>query len=283
MCRDLPKSAISSSRASTERFGRLRQHAILAAQGLAEYPRTKIWEWLEERAGWNRILPFEQGAAFYLSRYIGRDFSRCECDLGIEAHVAVATNMLALTFMSVGGSLPFIGKGVLTRSRLLPSIFLTIVGSGLGTLLLLSVPLQALQITIAVAMIGVAVFSLLNKNLGRTSHDAASQFGVVAGCAATFLLAIYGGFFSGGYVTMLDRKGIDSLRRRNSSASTASPSLAPVLKLRCNVRRCASCHQDARAAGFDARARCCGGGSVAIAAHSREPGIPIEQALPGFS
>jgi hypothetical protein len=30
--------------------------------------------------------------------------------LGIEAHVAVATNMLALPFMSVGGSLPFVGK-----------------------------------------------------------------------------------------------------------------------------------------------------------------------------
>jgi len=124
--------------------------------------------------------------------------------LGIEAHVAVATNKLALTFMSVGGSLPFIGKGVLIRSRLLPSIVLTIIGSGLGALLLLAVPLKALQITIAVAMIGVAVFSLLNKNLGHASHDASvSRFGVVAGYATTFLLAIYGGFFSGGYVTML--------------------------------------------------------------------------------
>jgi hypothetical protein len=124
--------------------------------------------------------------------------------LGIEAHVAVATNMLALTFMSIGGSLPFIGKGVLSRSRLLPSIVLTIIGSGLGALLLLTVPLKALQITIAVAMIGVAIFSLLNKNLGQASHDVpASQLGVVAGYAATFVLAIYGGFFSGGYVTML--------------------------------------------------------------------------------
>ena len=35
---------------------------------------------------------------------------------GIEAHVAVATNMLALTFMSVGGSLPFLGKGVLAAA-----------------------------------------------------------------------------------------------------------------------------------------------------------------------
>jgi uncharacterized membrane protein YfcA len=124
--------------------------------------------------------------------------------LGIEAHVAVATNMLALTFMSVGGSLPFIGRGVLSRSRLLPAAVLTIIGSGLGALLLLRVPLKALQITIAVAMIGVAVFSFLNKNLGRASHDApASQVGVIAGYAVTFLLAIYGGFFSGGYVTML--------------------------------------------------------------------------------
>jgi uncharacterized membrane protein YfcA len=124
--------------------------------------------------------------------------------LGIEAHVAVATNMLALTFMSVGGSLPFIGKGVLSRSRLPASLALTIIGSGLGALLLLSVPLKALQITIAVAMIGVAVFSLLNKDLGQASRDApTSHIGVIAGYAATFLLAIYGGFFSGGYVTML--------------------------------------------------------------------------------
>ena len=124
--------------------------------------------------------------------------------LGIEAHVAVATNMLALTFMSVGGSLPFVGRGVLSRSRLPTSVALTISGSGLGALLLLSVPLKALPIIIAAAMIVVAVFSLLNKNLGRASHDApVSHVGVIAGYAATFLLAIYGGFFSGGYVTML--------------------------------------------------------------------------------
>ena len=124
--------------------------------------------------------------------------------LGIEAHVAVATNLLALTCMSVGGSLPFMGKGVLKRVRLLPSIILTIVGSALGASLLLTVPLKALQITIAVAMIGVAAFSLLNKNLGQASHDVPpSRVGVVAGYAATFLLAIYGGFFSGGYVTIL--------------------------------------------------------------------------------
>ena len=66
-----------------ERFGRLHQHAILAAQGLAEYPRKRIWEWLKEHAGWSRVLPFEHGAAFYISRYIGRDMNRCEWNLSI--------------------------------------------------------------------------------------------------------------------------------------------------------------------------------------------------------
>ena len=52
--------------------------------------------------------------------------------------------------------------------------------------------------------VGLAIFSILNKNLGQASHEApASNVAVIAGYAATFLLAICGGFFSGGYVTML--------------------------------------------------------------------------------
>lgn len=124
--------------------------------------------------------------------------------LGIEAHVAIATNMLALILMSVGGSLPFAGKGIVSRKRLPISIFLTILGSGLGALLLLSVPVRALQVIIAIAMITVAAFSLLNKNLGSASDDAPkSRVIEFAGYAATFVLAVYGGFFSGGYVTVL--------------------------------------------------------------------------------
>jgi uncharacterized membrane protein YfcA len=123
---------------------------------------------------------------------------------GIEAHMAIATNMLALTFMSVGGSLPFVGKGILKRSHLPFSIVLTMVGSGLGALLVLAVPVRALQMVIALAMIAVAAFSLLNRNLGIASHDVpASRMAEAGGYAVTFLLAIYGGFFSGGYVTLL--------------------------------------------------------------------------------
>ena len=122
--------------------------------------------------------------------------------VGIEPHVSVATNMLALIFLSVGGSLSFRGKGVIDRRVLPLSVVLTVIGSGVGAFLLLDIPTRALQLTIAVAMILVAVFSLLRQDsqAGEHSVSAARQ---ATGYVFTFALAVYGGLFSGGYVTML--------------------------------------------------------------------------------
>ena len=122
--------------------------------------------------------------------------------VGVEPHVAVATNMMALIFMSAGGSLPFARKGVIERRVLPVSIVLTVVGSGVGALLLLRIPTGALRLTIAVAMIAVAVFSLARRESGTTQRSVSSARRAT-GYVATFVLAVYGGFFSGGYVTML--------------------------------------------------------------------------------
>lgn len=122
--------------------------------------------------------------------------------VGIEPHVAVATNMLALVFLSLDGSLSFKGKGVIDRSVLPLGIVLTVIGSAVGALLLLRIPTGALQLTIAVAMIVVAVFSLLRRDSDAAQHSA-STASRVTGYALTFALAIYGGLFSGGYVTLL--------------------------------------------------------------------------------
>jgi uncharacterized protein len=124
--------------------------------------------------------------------------------LGIEPHVAIATNMLALTFMSVGGSFAFVRKGVLVV-RLLPvNILLTIVGSTLGALLLFKTSDRTLDSVIALAMTAVAVFSLVEKDFGAEGTGVTvSSSRQLGGYAATFLLAIYGGLFSGGYVTVL--------------------------------------------------------------------------------
>jgi len=123
---------------------------------------------------------------------------------GIEPRSAVATNMLALTCMSVGGSLAFRGKNVMDRRRLPLLIVLTLTGSIVGAVLLLVIPAQVMPLMIAVFMIAVAVFSVVKRNAGITPVALQASRGAErAGYAVTFVLGVYGGFFSGGYVTLL--------------------------------------------------------------------------------
>ncbi|MDZ8138915.1 MAG: sulfite exporter TauE/SafE family protein [Nostoc sp. DedQUE04] len=124
--------------------------------------------------------------------------------LSIEPRIALATNMLALTFMSVGGTLPFIGKKVIDRSRLPIMILLTLLGSIIGALLVLVVPSKSMPLIISILMIVVTVFSITNRNAGIVSRiGKPSPIAEIVGYVATFVLGVYGGFFSGGYVTML--------------------------------------------------------------------------------
>ncbi|MFN6487113.1 MULTISPECIES: sulfite exporter TauE/SafE family protein [unclassified Nostoc] len=124
--------------------------------------------------------------------------------LSIEPRIALATNMLALTFMSVGGTLPFIGKKAIDRSRLPIMIALTLLGSIIGALLVLVVPSKSMPLIISILMIVVVVFSITNRNAGIVSRiGKPSPIEEIGGYVATFVLGVYGGFFSGGYVTML--------------------------------------------------------------------------------
>jgi uncharacterized protein len=123
---------------------------------------------------------------------------------GIEPRTALATNMFALTLMSIGGTLPFIGKGVIDRPRLPLLIFLTLTSSILGALLVLVVSSKSIPLVISISMILVTVLSMANKNAGVVPAEAIpSQTAEIAGYIATFIIGIYGGFFSGGYVTLL--------------------------------------------------------------------------------
>lgn len=129
--------------------------------------------------------------------------------LGIETHVAIATNMLALTFLSAGGSIPYIGKGIIDRRRLPLALILTVAGSVMGALVMIRVPAKAVQLTLAVVMVAAAALILIMPKDGsgnipsRTRGVSKSTRYSLFGYAATLLLAIYGGSFSGGYVTML--------------------------------------------------------------------------------
>ncbi|MGH9530341.1 MAG: sulfite exporter TauE/SafE family protein [Terriglobales bacterium] len=124
--------------------------------------------------------------------------------VGIETHVAIATNMLALTFLSAGGSLPFLGKGIINRRRLPLCLILTVAGSVIGALMMLRVPARAVQLTLVAAMIAAIALTLMRRDISLRGIAApVSLTAKFAGYGATFLLAVYGGSISGGYVTML--------------------------------------------------------------------------------
>ncbi|MGI0492476.1 sulfite exporter TauE/SafE family protein [Alkalinema pantanalense CENA528] len=123
---------------------------------------------------------------------------------GIEPHVAIATNMLGLTVMSFGATLPFIGKGIIDAKRLPLLITLTLISSVLGALLVLIVPSRSVPLIISIVMAAVAIFSFVNKDAGLVPAEGKPpRMAELLGYVATFILGVYGGFFSGGYITLL--------------------------------------------------------------------------------
>ena len=141
--------------------------------------------------------------------------------VGIDEKTAVATNMFGLTFMAIGGAIPFLRQGTVDVKRLSPMIILTIVGSAIGAAIVGLVTNEAMKLIVTIGMIGVVVFILISGN-GRskipddeTSPDLPSAqreiksspvyagVSVLVGYALVFFLAIYGGLYSGGYVTIL--------------------------------------------------------------------------------
>jgi len=122
---------------------------------------------------------------------------------GIDPKVAVATNMFGLTFMSVGASIPFLRQKAVDLKRITPLIILTLISAALGALLAVVISAGSLKVTISAAMIVVALFTLSRRNVGLQPAAAVSTRAAIVTYALAFLLGVYGGFYSGGYVTIL--------------------------------------------------------------------------------
>jgi uncharacterized protein len=73
----------------------------------------------------------------------------------------------------------------------------------IGAALLLLVPTTSLSVIIPSAIIGVAFFSTFYRKADSDSAVIRSESKGMIGYVLTFILGIYGGFFSGGYVTIL--------------------------------------------------------------------------------
>jgi len=116
---------------------------------------------------------------------------------GIEEKRAIATNMFGLTFMAIGATIPFIRQGKIEPRKLTPLIVLTVVGSALGAMLVGYITNQSIKLIVSIAMFVVVAFTLLRSGPGKSASIP------TVGYIATFFLAIYGGLYSGGYVTIL--------------------------------------------------------------------------------
>ena len=122
---------------------------------------------------------------------------------GIEPKIAVATNMFGLTFMSIGATIPFLRQGAIDKKRISPLIILTLIGSTLGALLVGFISSKTIPIIVSVSMIVVTIFTLVKSDAGVAKSESLSANSLVIAYVLTFLLGIYGGLYSGGYVTML--------------------------------------------------------------------------------
>jgi uncharacterized membrane protein YfcA len=122
---------------------------------------------------------------------------------GIDEKRAIATNMFGLTFMAIGGTIPFVRQERVNFRKLTPLIMLTMVGSALGALLVGLITGQSIKLIVTISMIVMIIFTLVRHKPAVDAPPAARHPAAVITYLLTFLLAIYGGLFSGGYVTVL--------------------------------------------------------------------------------
>lgn len=141
---------------------------------------------------------------------------------GVEPRVAVATNMFGLLFMSVGATIPFLRQKKIDVKKISPLIILTIVASAIGAMLVGIISNANIKLIVTIAMITVAVFSFLHRNKGTEPPGTIWKYAPLATFVLTFLMGIYGGVFSGGYVTILTAiyVGLTGMRYGEAVAST---------------------------------------------------------------
>jgi len=111
--------------------------------------------------------------------------------------------MFALVFMSVGGTIPFLRNRTIDVRRISPLLLITLASSALGAILVGYITDQGLKLIVSVAMIAVSIFILVKRDSGVDPQSSVTGKSLAVTFVLTFILGVYGGLFSGGYVTML--------------------------------------------------------------------------------
>lgn len=120
--------------------------------------------------------------------------------VGMQPRQAVATNMFAVMFMTISATMRFARTGMLRRDLLVPLGIITAVTSALGAVIAVKLPESTVKIVVGVSMAAVVLFIVLyRKGEVPAPTPRRRQIGFVM----TTALGVYGGFFSGGYTTLM--------------------------------------------------------------------------------
>lgn len=122
--------------------------------------------------------------------------------LGMMPRAAVATNMFAVTWMTVSATARFARAGQIGGRFVVPLVAITAVMSTLGAGLAIAFPERLVKGLVAASMLAMIVFLAVSPRFGQEVR-APSRRRLVVGFVAVAALGVYGGLFSGGYTTLL--------------------------------------------------------------------------------
>lgn len=120
--------------------------------------------------------------------------------VGMSPRQAVATNMFAVTFMTVSATVRFARGGHLRRELLLPLGAITLVTSAAGALIAVRLSEATVKTVVGVSMAALVLFIALDRKRAPALPTPARRR---VGYAVATALGLYGGFFSGGYTTLM--------------------------------------------------------------------------------
>jgi uncharacterized membrane protein YfcA len=125
--------------------------------------------------------------------------------IGVEPKVAIATNKFAIMFLSLAAVLRFRKSVSLPPGRVVSLLVLPVVlGSVAGAALVVRAPASVTRLIIGTAAIVVALFLFARRDAGLNERTHAIEGRETIWTLLVLLpLSVYGGFFSGGYATLL--------------------------------------------------------------------------------
>jgi uncharacterized membrane protein YfcA len=118
---------------------------------------------------------------------------------GMSPVHAIATNMFAVTFMTISATARFARARILRWKLLLPLGVITAITSALGAQIAVKLPQTIVKLVVGISMGALVAFIALYPK----AEPPPPPGGRTAGYVGSTLLGIYGGFFSGGYTTLM--------------------------------------------------------------------------------